>query len=145
RGAVEHWKRASPQLVRRRRVDMHAADVLQRGRIVGHRRDRAVRHTLRLHEIGAWYVDETPAIVIGFADVWAAGTDQGDTVQVEVVSIGARIERPDRHRPHASSVFVIGSPCTLRGMSVPMSRTSSARGEKMRKTTRRSESTSGDT
>ena len=103
---VEDGKPAAAQFVPRRRIDVHTANLLQRRRIVGDGRDRAVRHTLGLHEFGPRHVHETPDVVVRFTDGRAPRIDHGDAVHVEVVAVSPRLQGPDRDLPDA----VIGLP-----------------------------------
>ena len=50
---VEHRILLRARLVARRRVDVHAPELAERRRIVGHGRDRAVRHLLRVEDVRA--------------------------------------------------------------------------------------------
>ena len=98
---IEDGELAAAQFVARRRVDMHAANLLQRRRIVGDGRDRAVGHIPGIHEVGPGHVHEAPDVVVRLADRRAARIDHRHAVHVEVVAVRTRLQRPDGDLPHA--------------------------------------------
>ena len=59
-----------------------------------------MRNVLRVHEIRAGNINETPDIVVGFADGGAPGIYDGDAIHVEVVAVCARLDGAERHFPH---------------------------------------------
>ena len=90
-------------LVAGRRVDVHAAELAEAFRIVRDARDGAVRHVLGFHEIGAGNIHHAPGVAVRFADRRAARVHHRNAVDIEVVAIGARIDRPDRDLPNRRS------------------------------------------
>ena len=98
---IEHRILRAARFVPGRRVDLHAPERAERRRIVRDRCDRAVRHALRVHEVGARDDEEAPHVVVGFARGRVARIDRRHAVHVEVVAIGAGIDRPDHQLPHA--------------------------------------------
>src|SRR3954469_4230978 len=78
-------------------------------------RDRAVRNVLRVHEVGAGHVDDTPGVPVRFADRVAAGVDDGDAVDVERVAVGAGVDGADGELPHA--VIPLGQGPLLPGVA----------------------------
>ena len=103
---VEDRELAFSLFVSGRGVDVHAAELLERGGIVSHGGDGAVRNVGGVHEFGAGNVDQAPDVVIGFADRGVARVDYGDAIHVEVIAVGAGVDGAERDLPYA--VFRLG-------------------------------------
>src|SRR6476661_6076106 len=102
---IENWVLALAYFISRRRVDMHPSKALKGLRIISHACDRAMWHVLHVADFGAGYIDKTPGIGIGLAGSRIARIDDGQAIDIEVIPISARVNRPDRCLPHAVVCF----------------------------------------
>src|SRR5262245_13133142 len=64
-----------------------------------------MRHVFGVAKLRARNVNKTPDVVIGFAGGGIAWVDHGKTINVEVVAIRARVDRPNGDFPNAVGAF----------------------------------------
>src|SRR5690606_34808552 len=88
----------------RRCVDMQAPVLAQEFRPVRDFRNGAVWHLLRIHVGMPGYVEQTPGIAGGFAGQAVGRIERGDTVDVEIITEGARAQGRQRNAPYTVGI-----------------------------------------
>src|SRR5262249_14292143 len=92
---------------------MHATEPLQGCRIVRDRGDAAMRDLPGVHEIGARNVEETPYVVIRFADRWVSRINDCYAINIEVIPVRPGGDRAKRYFP-----YVVLALCQVGGGNV---------------------------
>src|SRR4051794_4316769 len=88
---------------------MHPPEPAQRSRVVMNRRNRSVGDAFCIHEVRPRHLDQAPYVVVRFADRRIAGIDDGQTADVEVISVSTGRNRTKSGFPDPVFTFQHGS------------------------------------